>query len=270
MIEHLTYRGLPMNRAVRPATVVAMGILLSLLTRSAVAATNEAVQALDPKAIALIEEWGAAHGALQQFKIEVRDTIDEVAESGRKLQYAHRLRAIVSRPDRLRIESEGDLRNRTIYKDGRSVTIVDRDEQVFVRVPDPGTIDEMLDLMNSRYGVTFPLADMVSAKASGSLLAGVRTAEYVGKHRVGSYSCHHLAFTQDTIDWQVWLDADEGLQLRKMVITYKLDDGAPQYTMWVTQFDVLDAAPDALFAFEPSPELKNITLRPLSEGPWDE
>ena len=103
-----------------------------------------------------------------------------------------------------------------------------------------------------------------------SLLADVSTADYLGRHRVGDYTCDHLAFTQDTIDWQVWLDVDEGPRLRKMVITYKLEDGAPQYTMWVTQFDMLDDAPDALFAFEPTPALRKIELRPISESPWEE
>ena len=244
--------------------------LLALSPLSAGAATNETVQALDPKAIELLREWGSTRSVLQQFKVEVRDTMDDVTESGRKLQYSHRRRAIVSRPDRLRIESEGDLRNRTIYKDGTTVTIVDSDENVYVRAPDPGTIDEMLDLMNSRHGVTVPLADLISMDASESLFANIQTAEYVGQHRVGEYACHHLAFTQDTIDWQVWLDTDGGPRLRKMVITYKLEDGAPQYTMWVTQFDVLDGAPDALFAFEPTPELKKIELRAKSDLPWVE
>ena len=40
--------------------------------------------------------------------------------------------------------------------------------------------------------------------------------------------CHHLAFEQATIDWQLWIDAGKDPLPRKLVITYKTEDEVPQ------------------------------------------
>jgi hypothetical protein len=244
--------------------------VLALTSCSVNAETNTTRQPLDPKATELLTKWISARNSPGNFRVEILDTIDRVEESGRKLQYGHRRRAVVGRPDRLRIESTGDLRNRTFIKDGTHITIVDRDHGVYVRAPDPGTIDEMLDVLQSRYGVNVPLADLISREDSESLLTHVATAEYVGLHRVGEHSCHHLAFTQDTVDWQVWLDAGEHPRLRKLVITYKLEEGQPQYTLTVRKFELLDDAPDSIFAFTPTPELKEIELHSISDATEEE
>ena len=42
--------------------------------------------------------------------------------------------------------------------------------------------------------------------------------------------CHHLAFAQEHVDWQVWIEDGAQPLVRKFVITYKDEPGAPQYT----------------------------------------
>ncbi len=39
----------------------------------------------------------------------------------------------------------------------------------------------------------------------------------------------HLAFVQDEIDWQIWIQAGPRPVPRKLVITYKNEPGSPQY-----------------------------------------
>jgi hypothetical protein len=82
-------------------------------------------------------------------------------------------------------------------------------------------------------------------------MGGVQRGEYVGIHEVAGVSCHHLAFEQATIDWQIWIDAGEKALPRKLVITYKTEDEVPQYTVTIRKWNLQATLPDALFAFTP-------------------
>ena len=71
-----------------------------------------------------------------------------------------------------------------------------------------------------------------------------------GLHQVDGKPCHHLAFEQEVVDWQIWIDAGTPLP-RRLTITYKLESGEPQYTVtlrrWITDLE-LD---DVKFEFTP-------------------
>ena len=55
-------------------------------------------------------------------------------------------------------------------------------------------------------------------------------------------TCHHLAFQQEHLDWQLWVDARGTRAVpRKLVITYKNEPGDPQFS---ATFDDWDLAPD--------------------------
>ena len=46
---------------------------------------------------------------------------------------------------------------------------------------------------------------------------------------VGPYTCHHLAFTQDSLDWEIWIDASSNPIPRQYSLTYKLLPQAPRF-----------------------------------------
>ncbi len=171
------------------------------------------------------------------------------------------------RPDRLLVRSVGDVRNRTLWKDGETVTLLDRDENVYVQIDDPGTIDQMMDLLLSRYGVSTPLADLLSSDLQAVLTRDVETGEVVGQGYVGERRFHHLAFTQAEIDWQVWLGDGEGPPLGKFVITYKNLPGEPQYTARLSEFYALPTVAEAVFHPHLPPGAERVDLHPLPEPP---
>ena len=63
--------------------------------------------------------------------------------------------------------------------------------------------------------------------------------------------CHHLAFEQATIDWQIWIDAGAEPLPRKLVIAYKTEDEVPQYSVTIRKWKLDPKLPDELFRFEP-------------------
>lgn len=221
---------------------------------------------VDPKAEALIRKMSERAAKMKDFRFVVDDSIDEVRETGQKLQFSHRRFGTVSRPDKLKLRSVGDIRNRTIWKDGKTITMLDEDQNVYGQIEDPGTIDDMMDLLLERYGVSMPLADLLSSDVYEVLMGGVLSGEYVGLHHVGEIECHHLAFTQEEIDWQLWIDSGEVPELRKLLITYKRMPGEPQYTVIVQRLATLAEAPAGEFAYQLPPDADRIQLFPADQG----
>jgi hypothetical protein len=240
-----------------------IAVLIIGLTGITWAQDNESALTIDPQAESLIHWLGKRSGQIKHFTFKVIDTIDNVTETGQKLQYCHVRLATVSRPNRVRIDSTGDISNRSVWKDDATLTILDRVENVYGQVNAPGSIEQMMDAMVERYGVTTPLADLLSSDIAEVLLKNAKTCRYISLHSVGEISCHHIAATQDNIDWQVWIAAGEKPQLQKIVVTYKQQPGEPQYTAVLQSFTRLETVADDVFAFQPPEGAKRIGFLPL-------
>jgi hypothetical protein len=235
----------------------------SLLRRQAPPAAEPS--AIDPRVDEMVRAVADRLRAVQSFRMRVADTLDEVEDNGQKLQYSHVREVIVHRPDRIWAQTRGDLVNRTLWKDGRSVTLFDPEQLIYARIDDPGTNEQMMDVLLDEYGFSTPMADLLSDDVHGAFTEGATSARYLGEHLVGEELCHHLAFDHPDVDWQLWLSTGDAPELRKLVITYADDPGAPQYSMSVLLFEPLDEddVPDSLFVAQIPEEAHEIELVPL-------
>ncbi len=95
-----------------------------------------------------------------------------------------------------------------------------------------------------------PLSDLAFDDPYVTLMANVETGSYIGIRIVDGIEYHHLAFTQETIDWEVWIENGARPLPRKMLIRYKDEPGSPQFVALLSDWDMSDNAPDALFSAE--------------------
>lgn len=196
--------------------------------------------------------------AVRNFRMEVVDTHDEMLDSGQKVQFAHRRMATVSRPDRFVVDTKGDLSDRVFVKSKETVTLYDRAHGVFGELPLKANNDEVIDILQERYGVRVPLADLLSGDIYEVMVKKAISAEYLGLHMVDKHDCHHIAVQQENLDWQVWIEASENPKLRKLLLTFKKLPGQPQYTMWVKMIEELESVPDDTFVFVPGKDVHKI------------
>jgi hypothetical protein len=196
---------------------------------------------------------------------EVFDTMDEVLRTGEKIQYSHVRKLKISEPRQFWIESTGDITNTTIWKDDKTFTLLDRANNVYGQVAAPGTIEETMDMLVDTYGVTTPLADLLSDNVYSILMKNVKTCRYLGIHYADGIQCHHIAATQNNIDWQIWVDAGDVPQLRKIVITYKRQPGVPQYTAVLKSFNKVSEFPEGTFIFKAPEGARKIPLLPVTK-----
>ncbi len=199
----------------------------------------------------LLRQMGDYLRSAEQFKFRTEVTTERVMKTGQKLQFSRNARVYVRRPNKLFAKVTGDLENERIWYDGEHFTILDRNANEYETAKVPGDLDKALDHMARTYGESSPLADLVYSDPYSIMIENVKTGYYVGLHEIRGVKCHHLAFTQDNIDWQIWIE-DGGRPVPcKAVITYKNVESEPQFTALLYDWDFSPHLPDALFKFYP-------------------
>jgi hypothetical protein len=258
----------------RPHHAAALAVLAGLATALAATAGRNTAQDKPPakgdkagpkieaKADQALKEMSKYLAGLKTFAIAAEESFDEVLDTRQKLQFSNRRKVVVSRPNKIASEFEGDAGSRLFYYDGSVASMVDRDKKSYGTFPFPRkpSIDTLLDLVNERFGLTIPLADFVFSDPYKVLTESVETGDYVGLHFAAGVKCHHLAFTQTNIDWQVWIDAGAKPQPRKFVITYKQLPGEPQFVATIGTLDPDPKIDDGTFRFNPPKDFTQLKL----------
>lgn len=206
---------------------------------------------IDPEADRVLKEMSLRLAGLGSFAAEAEDTVDFVLDSGQKIQLSHRRWSKVRRPNKLAAEVDGDDAHRKMWYNGETLTFLDADHNVYAVADAPGTIGETIEFVEKTLEIHVPLGDLLASDPYQVLTARVKSGTYLGRHRVGSRKCHHLAFTQEHVDWQIWIDAEGSPLPRKVLITYKKQPGQPQYTVVISKLEENPELTDEEFEFTP-------------------
>jgi len=190
---------------------------------------------------------------------------EHVNEDGQKIQFSRTVAMDVKRPDGLRLEISSPLAARGFWYDGKTLTILDRKHNWYSATNMPGTLDEMVDAAHDQ-GIDLPLIDMALSDPYANATASVQTGRYFGISAVLGVPCHHLAFTQENVDWQIWIEDGPQPLIRKFVITHKNDPGAPEFTAFITRWNLTDRIADSDFVFEPPMGATKIEMRTDEPG----
>jgi hypothetical protein len=199
-----------------------------------------------------------AHTRAFSFSGEIwREHVDE---AGQKIQFSRTVEMDVRRPHGLRLEISSPLSARGFWYDGRTLTILDRKNNFYSTTAMPPTLDKAVDAAHDR-GIDLPLIDLAMSDPYTNATARVQQGKYYGTSPVLGVPCHHLAFTQENVDWQVWIEDGPQPLIRKFVITYKNEPGAPEFTALITRWDMTDRIADSDFVFERPTGASKIDMR---------
>jgi len=185
------------------------------------------------------------------FSITAEVWHESVTENGDKVQFTRAVEMEVKRPARLHVEISSPHTQRGFWYDGKSLSICDRTHNVFSMAAVPSTIDAALDAAHDEFGVDLPLIDLAVSDPYQNAMARVQSARYFGMAAAMGFNCHHLAFTQDNVDWQVWIQDGPQPLIRKFVIIHKNEPGAPEFTGLIRSWNLTERIADSDFVFEP-------------------
>ncbi len=241
-------------------TSVMAGLVCVVQTQDARA--QQSRQHVDPEADRILRDMGEYLAEAEEFAFQADVLMDSVLRSGQWVSVGARATAAVRRPSSVRVERQGDERTRLIVIDDGVFTLHDVERNVYAATDVPMRIDEAIDHVVETYGVSVQLEDLLSADPYGTLIANVESGFVVGRHAVDGTPCHHLAFSQELIDWEVWVEDGPRPVPRQVVITYKDEEGAPDYTVRLSNWDFQPGFSDGYFEFRPPAGADSIEFLP--------
>jgi len=252
------------HRAIKAAQAVAK---TALATTFAVF-TAQAARADDAEALlkAMTDYVAGQKSISASFDSDVEIVTPELE----KIQFSSSGKLQLSRPDKLRVTRTGGYTDVQLVYDGKMVSIYGNNAKAYVQADLPGTVDQLVDLMQARSGAAVPGMDLLLTHAFDELMSNVIQARHIGQGVVDGVECEHLAFRSDDTDWQVWIQSGATPAPRKYVITSKAVAGAPQYTLRIRDWKTDVVADADAFTFKPPAGVTKVDLDSGAMAEFDE
>ena len=219
--------------------------------------------AVDPRADEWLKRMGDYLAEAKAFSVNAEVWQDVELSSGQHVQAGRDLSFQLRRPNCLRVEVHSTRRNRELLFDGNAITLLNRVQNFYGTVPTKGSLDEAMDLAAERFGIGMPLEDFLRSNPYHDLRKNVISGTDIGPVTVMGVPCEHLAFSQEHIDWQVWIETGAKPVPRKFLITYKDEPDAPEFIAIFSGWDFTTKLPDFLFKFEPPEGASRIEVKEM-------
>ncbi|NVK42276.1 MAG: DUF2092 domain-containing protein [Oceanospirillaceae bacterium] len=215
---------------------------------------------IDPAAEAVLLDVCAWLRQAPSFSVHADISFDEITSDGTRIEYHRQDLVALSRPDKLRIEIEDDRGRRSVYYDGKQMTLYRPANRVYAQVKAPDNLDAALDLAESE-GIEMPMDDLLYSHPCAGIAENLRTGTYGGLHFLDGDLYHHLLLTTDAVDVQLWVANDEVPTIRKAVIAYSGEVGTPLYRAFFSDWNFAPGITDDIFHFEPAEGDRQIPFR---------
>jgi hypothetical protein len=225
------------------------------------AAPGALAQAKDAKAV--LKAMSDYVGRQKTIELTFDSDIEVITPQLEKVQFTNSGGALLSRPNQLRAHRVGGYADVAMVFDGKTVSILARHLNGYAQFAAPGSVDQLFEALRAGHGISMPFADLLLSNSHEALVAGVMEAKHIGRGVIDGRECEHLAFRNFDTDWQLWVEVGDKPIPRKMVITSKTLNSAPQYTLRVKTWNTdVSPASDA-FVFVPTANAQRLDPQAL-------
>lgn len=131
----------------------------------------------------------------------------------------HTVSVKVNRPNQLRVDVKGDIRNRSNYMNNGLLTIYDHDKDYYVQIDTPKSTDDTLDAIFDTFEIKMPLAQLVYTKM-GERIKFDRSKNF-GIVDLEGTECHYIAFSDKTKEVHVWVTTGETPLVKHYIVVDK-------------------------------------------------
>jgi hypothetical protein len=218
-------------------------------------------KAVEPAADEILKAAGKYLGDAKSFTFTAEVWEDTVLAEGQKVKRQKFITAGVRRPDGLFAETHNSRIARGVWYDGKTFTLYNRQKNFYGTVDAPDTIDKTIQAIDEKFGISLPLSDFATSDLYGAVIKNVRRGMYLGRQTIAGVRCHHLAFVQEDIDWEMWVEDGGSPVIRKYLITFKQEDQAPQYEATLSDWNFDARLSDYAFTFRPPLGASRIDVR---------
>jgi hypothetical protein len=167
---------------------------------------------------------------LKQFSVSLQTGYDVVQESGQKIEFGESRKMTVVRPNQFRVDVEkSDGESSTAVFDGKAVTVFNPKQKVYAMSEVQGDIDAAIRHFVKDLQMRMPLALLFVTVLPSELEKRALGADIVETSSLLGTPCIHVAGRGETVDFQVWLPTTGDPLPHRLILTYKNEEGQPQY-----------------------------------------
>jgi hypothetical protein len=259
-VTHMKEKGLEAPNIRWVFLAVAVTLSFGLLTGPAMSADT-----IDPDADKILQSMSTYLGGLSAFSMNA-DIDNEIVDlAGQKLQLSSGATIIMERPGKFYIHRQGAYADAEFIFNGEVLTLHGIGKNVYRQINSPGSTDNAFNTLEIETGLDVPGADLLLENAYPSLTSNINSGTYLGTAYVSGIECHYMAFRQDRVDWQLWVQAGETPLPMKYIITSKWVTGAPQYTIQFRDWNTKPQIEADQFSFTVPKGARKIETIPVNE-----
>lgn len=229
---------------------------------------------IDRGALDILNRMADTLAQAKGFTVTIRSNYDAVQDDGQKIEFGERRTVTLSRPDALKVESEDSAGKKTIVTyDGKAITVYTPADNVYGQVEKAGSVDDAVHYLVQDLQIRLPLALLLVTTLPDELDDRLVALEYVERDVLTPVPTDHLAAQTEDVDFQVWIPVEGPALPQRITITYKNDDGEPQFRADLTDWALNPDVPAARLAFRPPdgaeriPFLARVRRTPAGQPP---
>ncbi|MCW2241225.1 DUF2092 domain-containing protein [Azospirillum canadense] len=207
---------------------------------------------IDQHAMDVLNRMADTLAQAKGFRVTIRSNYDVVQDTGEKIEFGERRTVTLNRPDALRVESQqSDGTQRQVTFDGKALTVFDPGQKVYGQLDRPGSVDDAVRYLVQELQIRLPLALLLVTTLPAELDQRIQALDYVERDTLTPVPTDHVAGQTEDVDFQVWVAADGTPLPQRITITYKNDDGEPQYRADLTDWTLNPDLSAEQLAFHP-------------------
>jgi hypothetical protein len=222
----------------------------------------KADEAAAKKLVKAMSDYVAAQQAIS-FDYDV--SLEVVTTDDQKLTLAASGNVELARPDKVRASRSGGFADIETVFDGKTLTILGKNLNVYTQVAIPGSIDHLVDELRGKYRRPLPGADLLISNSYDELMEDVVDVKDLGSGVIGGTECDHFAFRKKDVDWEIWIAQGSRPYPCRYDIATKVVTGSPEYSIqirdWKTGSDVASAG----FNFKPPSGARQVDVADLTK-----
>jgi len=228
------------------ASVCAVAFLVAAAAVGTARTSSEPTDQTNAKK--LVKAMSDYVGSQRDISFDFDTNLEVVTKQSQKIGLASSGSVTLERPDKIRAARKGGFANVEFVSDGKTMTLVGKEKNVYAQVEAPGTIDLLVDVLRDKYNRPVPAADLLMSNVYDQLMPEVTDAKDLGSGVIGGVECDHLAFRTKEVDWEIWITQGDHPRPCRYVVTSTKVAGAPQYTIDIRSWKTGGAVASAKFS----------------------
>jgi len=185
----------------------------------------------EERALKLLRGMSDTLTKAKSLSFKARSLVPFAVPTGQYVSLFASSRVVLQRPDKLYVETRGDLFANDLYFNGKTMTAVALGKKHYSqRQAEGATIDAIVKDAYPGSDALAPFVEMLVSDPYAVLTKDLSSAIWVGQSEIGGVKTDHLAFTAKGLDWEIWIGTRDKLP-RLMVVSYRDGERQPTFTV---------------------------------------